>query len=351
MIYSECQRNRDELDTTFKFNDPPFHPIQSLSTDLLQKLFDDYLDPFTKQRFLFQTSKRLREWFQEKNICTFTAQEYYSRAISGFLEKSLMITDGDNNNTHAPKRARLSYTSTDKLKRYVKTHKKYFCSLKLSYVDFSDLERIIETLDGNYENVKEIRLPLCFKSRYTNQSLDASPFAYHSNLFQLLKKFPNIEKLNLENWSFLNDEAIKEIVKLRPNLTSLLIQGGSEITDSGLQAIAQNCTKLREIALTGERGISDRGLQPLIQANPTLCSLNLHGCREVSDITLDCIANTCPELTNLNLSYCAGVTSAGLIVIAQKCPKLSSLFLNELFLEKGFFTALLGITDRSNSPT
>ncbi|AIK96574.1 hypothetical protein [Candidatus Odyssella acanthamoebae] len=123
------------------------------------------------------------------------------------------------------------------------------------------------------------------KSYYAKQAALVSSFFYN---------FVNSTRNHLKLKCSITDENLIKLVKKYPNITSLNLEECEELTDVALLTVAKMC--------------------------PNLTSLNLLGCRKVTAVALIKVAEMCPKLPPLDPRKCQVITMAAIRRVAEECP-------------------------------
>ncbi len=182
-------------------------------------------------------------------------------------------------------------------------------------------------------------------------NLSANDELTDNKLAALLRKFPNLEKLNLRDceslqfnslntWPTLNavkelnfsrneltDEKLTALLHKLPNLEKLDLRSCESLQFNSADTWP-TLNAVKELNLFGNAELTDEKLAALLQKFPNLEKLNLSGCRSLEFNSVDTWP-TLNDVKELNLSWNTKLTDEKLAALLQKFPNLEKLDITE----------------------
>ncbi|OAD08471.1 hypothetical protein MUCCIDRAFT_105438 [Mucor lusitanicus CBS 277.49] len=131
-------------------------------------------------------------------------------------------------------------------------------------------------------------------------------FKINNLLFTLSEKTPDLELLNLDLCSQLNNKALIKITKPLHDLRVLSVDQCELIGDESIEALANNCPYIQELYL-GSTHITDNSLNLIATKFILLTHLHLPGCEYISEIGVDKVTSECKTLRYIDLQDCYNV--------------------------------------------
>lgn len=175
----------------------------------------------------------------------------------------------------------------------------------------------------NFDRVEDvIKIMDCTRIR----SLDLSHFTGYDETFrQLIKRFPNLTRINLGNAETLSETAIESLINACPYLTAIDLQGTPAVDETTIGLLAERYPHLKEINLSrGNRWVAfaDIYVDTLTRSCRALTHIDLSFRNDITNDSLQYIGSRCTHLEALTVDCCRHLSHEGLIHVAQGCPKL-----------------------------
>ena len=128
----------------------------------------------------------------------------------------------------------------------------------------------------------------------------------YAGIFSLLSRCQSIQHLDLQNFGFLNDQAVVELSSFLGNLVSINLSECRMLTKLALFSLIKKCPSLSEIKMESIGSKSEENYDSLMDFGvyPQLKSLYLAHNSWLCDETIIMFASIFPNLQLLDLSFC-----------------------------------------------
>ncbi|MED6171606.1 hypothetical protein PIB30_042205 [Stylosanthes scabra] len=143
----------------------------------------------------------------------------------------------------------------------------------------------------------------------------------YSGISSLLRKYNNLQCLDLQGTEFLNDKCVIELSLLLGNLNVVKLSGNENLTDLSLFTIMRNCPLITEIRMdrtsVGKHKLEEDCL--VVNSHVKFLYLASNSC--LTDESVKMIASVCPNLEMIDLNHCKRV-SKGAVEVLWRCCKI-----------------------------
>jgi hypothetical protein len=185
-------------------------------------------------------------------------------------------------------------------------------------------------------------------------TLDGWQFLQDDTLVAVAEHCRGLESVALEMCESLTDAGIIRMAELCPSLSTVICGCGGageasiialanhcpelerlsflesvDVTDASLEALAQHCANLKAFVCTACDDLTDAGVQMLAEHCPALEVVHFAECDRLTDASVTTIASCCPKLLRCNFSSCTKITDASIVALAHTLPGLQAVAMND----------------------
>jgi len=140
-----------------------------------------------------------------------------------------------------------------------------------------------------------------------------------------LKKFRNLESVNLDYCQKISDEGIRELVRCAPRLRYVSLFWMPWLSGKAA-GFLRGLDGLRVLNLSGLTHLTDKDVGELVRAaGRQLVSIDLTRIKSIGEASLGAIGETCSKLETLRMYSCERFTDAAISNLGKGCPELQVL--------------------------
>lgn len=203
----------------------------------------------------------------------------------------------------------------------------------LSAISEDLLIRINGKLDDNSDR-KKWRLVCKEFHRVDSVTRKTLRVLRHDFLLPLLRKYPNIDRLDLSVCPRIDDGTVMQLLRSSAagwarKLVCLNLSRATGLRFHGLEALIRACPSLESIDVSYCCWFGDREAAAISCAGG-LKELKMDKCLRVSDVGLVMIAVGCGRLEKLSLKWCMQISDSAVDLLCKKCIHIKWLDLSYL---------------------